>query len=169
MAGHLAAPADDDGVELAVHVLPGSQGLQLPGLLTAGPGSHDPCSPWSPGSPVHSRREHRGPLLHDLLEAGMLEVVLQSPSVVKMMLAGGAVAAANTAAHSWHDWDCWGQRKLPEVLLSSVLFCSVASITLYHSLALSSTLDYHTSHLACSALSEERLHNVVISDIRYIY
>ena len=67
VAGHLAAPADDDGVELSVHVLPGSQGLQLPGLLSAGPGSHDPCSRLA-GSPVHSRREVRGPGLHDLLE-----------------------------------------------------------------------------------------------------
>ena len=45
MTGHLAAPGDDDGVELSVHVLPGGQGLQLPGLLTTGPSSHDPCSP----------------------------------------------------------------------------------------------------------------------------
>ena len=54
------------------------------------------------------------------------------------------------------------ERKLPEVL------CSVASLylSLYHSLSLElSALSYHTSHLACSALSGKRLHNIVRSEL----
>ena len=57
----------------------------------------------------------------------------------------------------------------------SALFGSVASLTLslslsltlYHSLSLSGalSLSHHPSHIACSALSLKRLHNLVTSEI----
>ena len=148
VAGHLAAPADDDGVELSVHVLPGSQGLQLPSLLTTGPGSHDPCSRL-PGSPVHSRREVRGPSLHDLLETISPCCVSHWLRVLSRRCSQVALTAAKTAAHSWHDWDGWEREKAP----GGSLFCCVSislSISLSITRALSSQLSYITSCMFCA-------------------
>ena len=91
MARHLRAPRHYHGVELTVHVLPGCQGLLLPGSLTTPTGSHYPCSP-SPGSQAHSRRDVRGPVLHVVLGEVMLGLLflvvvvdLMVLSVVKKM------------------------------------------------------------------------------------